>query len=99
MLNVLSIRLTWTRTFLAVSTGSMSTAATHPSSGRTGALMALGAMTCVQIGLAVSIGLFDQVGPQGAAWLRLGWAGVLLLVAVRPRPSTMHRPSLVAAGV
>ena len=48
--------------------------------------MAVVAMLCVQLGLAVSVGLFDRIGPEGAAWLRLSWAGVLLLVLVRPRP-------------
>lgn len=49
--------------------------------------MATGSMVCVQLGLAVSIGLIDQVGAEGAAWLRLLWAGVILLLVVRPRPS------------
>jgi inner membrane transporter RhtA len=53
-------------------------------------------MLCVQLGLAVSVGLFDRVGPEGAAWLRLAWAGVLLLVVVRPRPSTFRRSTFLA---
>jgi inner membrane transporter RhtA len=53
-------------------------------------------MVCVQLGLAVSIGLFDRIGPEGAAWLRLAWAGVLLLAVVRPRPSWFTRTSLLA---
>jgi inner membrane transporter RhtA len=53
-------------------------------------------MLCVQLGLAVSVGLFDRVGPEGAAWLRLAWAGVLLLVVVRPRPSSFRRSTFVA---
>lgn len=59
-------------------------------------------MLCVQLGLAASVGLFDRIGPEGAAWLRLAWAGVLLLVLVRPRPSAFTRSSLltcVALGV
>ena len=43
-------------------------------------------MTCVQLGLALSVPLFGQVGPLGGVWLRLAWAGLILLVAVRPRP-------------
>ena len=70
-------------------------AAGWPSS-RTGAGMAVGAMLFVQLGLAASVGLFDRIGPQGAAWLRLAWAGVLLLVLVRPRPSSFTRASLLA---
>ncbi|HKX70839.1 MAG TPA: EamA family transporter [Acidimicrobiales bacterium] len=48
------------------------------------------------------MGLIDQVGAGGAAWLRLFWAGVLLLVVVRPRPSAFSRETLragVALGV
>jgi inner membrane transporter RhtA len=59
--------------------------------------MALMAMTCVQLGIAVSVGLFDRIGVDGAAWLRLAWAGVLLLVLVRPRPSSFTRRSFLAA--
>jgi inner membrane transporter RhtA len=49
--------------------------------------MAVAAMLSVQLGLAASVGLFDRVGPEGAAWLRLAWAGLLLAVLVRPRRS------------
>src|SRR4051794_9612825 len=63
---------------------------------RTGAGMAVASMTCVQLGLAASVGLFDAIGAEGAAWLRLAWAGVLLLVIVRPRPSTFTRAGLLA---
>ena len=74
----------------------MPTTAVHPQA-RTGTLMALGSMTCVQLGLAASVGLFTRVGPLGAAWLRLAWAGVVLLVVVRPRPSRFGRRGLLAA--
>jgi inner membrane transporter RhtA len=69
---------------------------------RTGASMAVASMLCVQLGLAASVALIDQVGAGGAAWLRLFWAGVLLLVVVRPRPSAFSREALragVALGV
>jgi inner membrane transporter RhtA len=58
--------------------------------------MAIAAILCVQLGLAVSVGLFDRIGPEGASWLRLAWAGVLLLVIVRPRPSGFTRRGLIA---
>lgn len=58
---------------------------------RTGALMATGAMLCVQLGLAISLGLIDRVGVEGAAWLRLAGAGVLMLLLVRPRPSAFTK--------
>jgi inner membrane transporter RhtA len=61
--------------------------------------MALAAMVCVQIGIALSVGLFDDVGPEGAAALRLAWAGVLLLVLVRPRPRAFSRRGLITSAV
>jgi inner membrane transporter RhtA len=64
---------------------------------RTGTLMAVGSMTCVQIGLALSVPLFGQLGPLGTVWLRLAWAALILLAAVRPRPWRFRRPILLAA--
>src|SRR4051812_44737312 len=66
---------------------------------RAGAGMALSAIVCVQVGIAASVGLFDDVGPDGAAALRLAWAGVVLLVLVRPRPSAFSRRGLVTSAV
>lgn len=63
---------------------------------RSGTAMAVGAMLCVQLGLALSTALFEAVGPAGTACLRLLFAGVLLLVIVRPRPSAFTRASLAA---
>ncbi|GEP35886.1 membrane protein [Nocardioides szechwanensis] len=60
---------------------------------RTGASMAVVSMLCVQLGLAVSVGLIDDLGAEGAAFLRLAWAGVILLVVVRPRRSDFSRRS------
>ncbi|MBO3739149.1 EamA family transporter [Actinoplanes flavus] len=69
---------------------------------RTGAALAVTAMTCVQLGLAVSVGLIDDLGVTGAAWIRLAWAGVLLFLLARPRLSDLSRRALwsaVALGV
>lgn len=63
---------------------------------RSGALMAMISMLCVQLGLAISVGLIDRIGAEGAAWLRLVWAGALLLVLVRPRPSAFNRSTFGA---
>src|ERR1700684_52408 len=71
------------------------TAAPRPSA-RSGTFMALGSMSCVQLGLALSVHLFGEVGPLGTAWLRLAWAAVILLAAVRPRPWRFRRPVLLA---
>jgi inner membrane transporter RhtA len=64
--------------------------------------MAVASMLCVQLGLALSVGLIDDLGASGAAWIRLFWAGILLLVVVRPRLSLYSREALrsgVALGV
>ena len=58
--------------------------------------MALGAMLCVQLGLALSVGLFDEIGSTGTACLRLLWAGLLLVLLGRPRPAAFTRSSLAA---
>jgi inner membrane transporter RhtA len=63
---------------------------------RAGSLMAVGSMTLVQLGLALSVPLFGQVGPMGAVWMRLAWAAVILVIAVRPRPWRFRRPVLLA---
>ncbi len=61
-------------------------APTPPAHGaRSGTSLALVSMLCVQLGLAVSVGLIDHLGTQGTAWLRLTWAAVILLLVVRPR--------------
>lgn len=59
--------------------------------------MALVAMLCVQLGVAASVGLFDDVGADGAACLRLAFAGLIVLAVVRPRPRAFSRRSLGAA--
>lgn len=61
------------------------------SRARAGVGMAVTAMLCVQLGIAASIGLFDRLGPEGTAALRLSWAAVLLLALARPRPSDFTR--------
>ena len=60
-------------------------AATGRPAARVGASMTVVAMLSVQLGLAASVGLIDQLGADGAAWLRLAWAGLLLPLLVRPR--------------
>ncbi|KWX57279.1 DMT family transporter [Mycobacterium sp. NAZ190054] len=62
---------------------------------RTGALMAMGSMVCVQLGLAIAVTLIDEIGVDGAAWLRLAWAGVLFLIIVRPRRKAFTRNSFL----
>jgi inner membrane transporter RhtA len=54
------------------------------TSPRSGVTLAIVAMLCVQVGLAVSVGLIDRLGTDGTSWLRLAWAGLLLAIVVRP---------------
>lgn len=65
------------------------------NSARTGTALALGSMVLVQIGLALAVGLIDDIGTQGAAWLRLAWAGVLVAILVRPRVRALGRETLL----
>jgi inner membrane transporter RhtA len=55
--------------------------------------MAMASMLCVQVGLALAVTLIDRIGVEGAAWLRLAWAGVLLLLIVRPKRAAFTRSS------
>jgi inner membrane transporter RhtA len=54
------------------------------SRAATGTAMAGAAMCCVQLGLAVSVGLVDRLGPGGVAWLRLACAALLVVMFTRP---------------
>ncbi len=62
---------------------------------RAGTVMALGAMVCVQLGLAIAVTLIEDLGVEGVAWLRLAWAGILLLIIVRPRRAAFTRNSFL----
>lgn len=66
---------------------------------RIGTGMAMASMICVQLGVAVSVLLIDRIGAEGSAWLRLVWAGALLLVIGRPRVSDFTRRAFAGAVV
>jgi inner membrane transporter RhtA len=61
--------------------------------------MAVASMSTVQLGSALTVPLFGRLGALGAAGLRLGWAGVLLLILVRPRRRDFTRRDLSACTV
>lgn len=61
--------------------------------------MATASMSCVQLGLALSVHLFGQLGPLGVAGLRLAWAGLLFAVLVRPRLRHFTGQDLLACSV
>jgi inner membrane transporter RhtA len=90
--------VTWTRTFRWLCTGRMRLPI-QTDSARAGATMALASMFCVQLGIAVSVGLFDQVGPEGTAWLRLTFGAILLVAVIRPWRASFTRSSLLACLV
>src|SRR4029078_11383346 len=43
----------------------------------------------------IAVTLIDRVGVEGAAWLRLAWAGALMLVIVRPRAAALTRSAIL----
>ncbi len=64
--------------------------------------LAVVSITSVQLGAALSTGLFPAVGTAGAAWLRLTAAAAIFLTIARPRPSDVPRravPAILALGV
>jgi len=60
-----------------------------------GTSMAVGAMLSVQLGLGLSIGLADDIGPGGVTWLRLTAGGIVLLLIARPWTVRWSRSALV----
>ena len=58
--------------------------------------LAVAAMLAAQLGAAVSISLFDDVGTAGTSWLRLTFGALILLVLVRPRLSAWSWPNVRA---
>ena len=69
------------------------------SPARIGASMAVLSILCVQLGLAVAVNLIDDLGVAGVTWLRLAWAGLILIVVVRPRPSDFSSSAFRATVV
>jgi inner membrane transporter RhtA len=64
--------------------------------------MAVAAMFSVQLGSALSVGLISDVGPAGAAWLRLSMGAIIFLLLARPplrAVRTQDLPALLGLGV
>lgn len=95
----------WRRTVVAAFPGPMSTSTSAPRSltpSRQGLGLAVTSMLCVQLGIGLSVGLFDRLGPEGTGWLRLVWAGVLMAALGRPWRLRLPRSAwaaCVALGV
>jgi inner membrane transporter RhtA len=62
-------------------------------------LLAFGAIVSLQFGSAFARTHFDEVGPTGAATLRLVFAAVILVVVVRPRIRAWTRRQWLSAVV
>lgn len=56
-----------------------------------GIVLVLASITGLQVGAALSVDLFDELGVAGATWLRLAWAAAILLAITRPPLRTMDR--------
>ncbi len=63
-----------------------------------GVALVVAAVTSLQFGAGLAVTLFDELGPAGAAFLRLSIAAVVLVAIWRPRPSG-HIGIAVAFGV
>jgi inner membrane transporter RhtA len=65
-------------------------------------LLAVAAMSTVQLGSALSLGLINSVGPAGTAWLRLSIGALIFLMVARPPLRSVRRrdvPALLGLGV
>jgi len=62
-------------------------------------VLAVVAILSVQFGNAIAVSLFAQVGPLGAAALRLALAALILLVAIRPRVQGWDRRTWIGVGM
>jgi inner membrane transporter RhtA len=57
--------------------------------------LAVTAILSVQLGSALSVGLIEDVGPAGTAWLRLSMGAVILLAIGRPPLRSIRRPDVL----
>lgn len=56
--------------------------------------LAVASMFAAQLGAALSVGLFDDIGTAGTGWLRLTLGAVILVLLVRPRWSAWSWPGV-----
>ncbi|MFJ2620349.1 EamA family transporter [Glutamicibacter sp. NPDC087344] len=64
--------------------------------------LAVAAMLCIQLANALSVGVLQEVGPAGTAWLRLCFGVVFLWIIARPSIRSLRRkdvPMLLGLGV
>lgn len=56
--------------------------------------LALRAMLSVQLSSALSVGLIDQIGPAGTAWLRTTVGAIIFIAVLRPSLLRIRRRDL-----
>lgn len=64
--------------------------------------LAVTSMLSVQLGSALSVGLFSSVGPTGTAWLRMTMGAIIFLILARPPLNSIRRqdvPALLILGI
>ena len=61
------------------------------------AVMALGSMSCIQLGAALAKPTLESFGPLGTTWLRLAWAALLLVLLTRPKLRSFTRSQWLSA--
>lgn len=65
----------------------------------TGTAMALAAMVVIQFGIALALGLVDELGAGGVAWIRLAWAAVVIVLVARPWRLRFTRRAIVTSAL
>jgi inner membrane transporter RhtA len=63
--------------------------------GVPGWVLAVGAMSVLQLAAALTTHLYPLVGPAGTGWLRLGGGALIFLLIVRPRSRNFKRADLL----
>lgn len=60
--------------------------------------MAIVSMATAQLGVAASVRFLADLGPLGAAWIRLVWCAVIIVIVVRPW-RFRYSPAAIRAGL
>jgi inner membrane transporter RhtA len=81
------------RSVVSAADGGLGTRSGHAHPGRAVA-MVVGAIVSVQSGSALATDLFDQVGPEGAVFLRTTFAAAILLLVGRPTLAMVRQAGL-----
>jgi len=69
----------------------------QPGGTLVGTLLCLASIVCVQFGSALSAPVMHELGPVATTWLRLAFAALVLMLAIRPRMSGYSRRQWLSA--